>query len=88
MLGKIVVSAGLLLNMLGAGLLAWDIILTKTEALELTRHYFPDAGESSHESRKLLQVKERLRVSRNAQIGLALIIVGLSGQLAGLWLRW
>ncbi len=54
----------------------------------MTRHYFPDAGESSHERRKLLQVQERLRVSRNAQIGLALIVVGLCGQLAGLWLRW
>jgi hypothetical protein len=88
MLGKIVASAGLVLNMLGAGLLAWDLILTKTEALELTRHYFPDAGERNHESRKLLQIKESLRVSRNAQIGLALIVIGLCGQLAGLWLSW
>jgi len=54
----------------------------------LTRHYFPDAGESNHESRKLLQIKERLRVSRNAQIGLVLIVVGLCGQLVGLWLSW
>ncbi|HYL48328.1 MAG TPA: hypothetical protein VET84_03105 [Stellaceae bacterium] len=88
MLGKIVVSTGLVLNMLGAALLAWDLILTKTEALELTRHYFPDAGESSHEIRRLLQVKESLRVSRNAQFGLALIVIGLCGQLAGLWLSW
>ena len=88
MLGKAIISAGLIMNMVGAGLLAWDVILTKTEALELTRHYFPEPSERSHEIRKLLQVKERLRVSRNAQIGLALIVAGLCGQLVGTWLAW
>lgn len=60
MLGKAIISAGLIMNMVGAGLLAWDIILTKTDELELSRHYFPEPDERSHESRKLLQVKRRV----------------------------
>ncbi|MGH6995263.1 MAG: hypothetical protein ACRED7_06630 [Stellaceae bacterium] len=88
MLAKLISSAGLLLNILGAALLTWDLILTKAEALEIARHYFPDSGEHSHESRRLLQIKESLRVSRNAQIGLALMILGFCGQLAGIWLGW
>ena len=88
MLGKVIISAGLVMNMIGAALLAWDLILTKAEALELTRHYFPEPDEHDHESRKLLQIKESLRVSRHAQFGLALIVAGLCGQLIGTWLVW
>ncbi|MGH6976265.1 MAG: hypothetical protein ACREED_04490 [Stellaceae bacterium] len=88
MLARLISSAGLLLNILGAALLTWDLILTKTEALELARRYFPEPGEDTHEIRKPSHTKESLRASRNAQIGLALMILGFCGQLVGTWLGW
>jgi len=82
---KLLIITGLTLNILGVGLLARDLILTKAEATELAAFYQP--GEEQHERRRLLEVQSVLSQSRNAQIGVALAIVGFVGQLVGtlLW---
>lgn len=81
---KLLITIGLILNISGAGLMAWDLILTKAEAIELAAFYQP--GEADHERRRLLDVQAVLGKSRNAQIGLALFVLGFFGQLVGTWL--
>ena len=85
LVAKLFIIIGLTLNILGVGLLARDLILTKAEATELAAFYQP--GEEQHERRRLLEVQSVLSQSRNAQIGVALAIVGFVGQLVGtlLW---
>jgi hypothetical protein len=85
LVAKLLIITGLTLNILGVGLLARDLILTKAEATELAAFYQP--GEEQHERRRLLEVQSVLSQSRNAQIGVALAIVGFVGQLVGtlLW---
>ena len=78
------ITVGLVSNIAGAGLFAWDLILTKAEATELAAFYRP--GEAEYEKRRLLDVQAALAKSRNAQIGLALFILGFVGQLVGIWL--
>ena len=82
---KLLIMIGLIMNILGVGLLTRDLILTKAEATELAAFYQPD--EEKHERRRLLEVQSALSQSRNAQIGLALMILGFAGQLVGtlLW---
>jgi hypothetical protein len=82
---KLFIMIGLISNILGVGLLTRDLILTKAEAAELAAFYQP--GGEKHERRRLLEVQSALSQSRNAQIGLALMILGFVGQLAGtmLW---
>lgn len=82
---KLLIVIGLSANILGSGLLTRDLILTKVEAIELAAFYRP--GEERHERRRLLEVQTTLNQSRNAQIGLALMIFGFVGQLIGtlLW---
>lgn len=84
-LPKLLITIGLISNIVGAGLLAWDLILTKAEAVEMATFYEP--GEAQHEKRRLLEVRSLLVQSRNAQIGLALMVLGFLGQLVGtlLW---
>lgn len=84
MLPKLLMTVGLISNIAGAGLFAWDLILTKAEATELAAFYRP--GEAEHEKRRLLDVQDALAKSRNAQIGLALFVLGFVGQLVGTWL--
>jgi len=83
-LAKLLITIGLILNIAGAALLAWDLILTKAEAIELAAFYQP--GEANHEKRRLLDVQAALNRSRNAQIGLVLFVLGVLGQLFGTWL--
>jgi hypothetical protein len=87
-LAKIITTIGLILNISGAGFLAWDLILTKKEAIELARLYLPRPSETGHEKRQVLGVEESLRKSRNAQLGLAMLSIGFLGQLVGTWLGW
>lgn len=83
-LGKLLITIGLILNIAGASLLTWDLIMTKAEAIELATFYKP--GEDKHERRRLLDVQAVLDKSRNAQIGLGLLAFGFLGQLLGTWL--
>ena len=67
------------------GLLTLELILTKAEATELAALYL--SGDEKHEKRRLLEVQSVLRQSRNAQIGLMLMVLGFLGQRMGtlLW---
>jgi hypothetical protein len=75
---KLLIMIGLIMNILDVGRLTRDLILTKSEATELAVFHQP--GED-------LEVQSVLRQSRNAQIGLALMILGFVEQLVGtlLW---
>ena len=83
-LGKLLITIGLISNIAGASLLTWDLIMTKAEAIELATFYKP--GETEHEKRRLLDVQAVLDKSRNAQFGLALLVFGFLAQLVGTWL--
>lgn len=83
-LAKLLITIGLISNVAGSGLLTWDLILTKAEAIELAAFYRPD--EANHERRRLLDVQAVLDKSRNAQLGLALLVLGFLGQIVGTWL--
>jgi hypothetical protein len=58
--------------------------LTKVKANELAAFYQP--GEAKHKKRRLLEVQAILEKSRNAQIGVALLVLGFLGQIVGTWL--
>ena len=67
-------------NVAGVVLLAWNLILTKEEAIELADRYSP--SKTRHEKHRLLEVEEALSKSRHAQIGLVLFAVGFLGQIS------
>lgn len=81
MLPKLLITIGLMFNIAGAGLLTRDLILTKAEAIEMAAFYHP--GGAEHEKRRLLEANAVLKKSRNAQIGLVLMVVDFLGQLVG-----
>lgn len=84
-MATLLIVIGLILNILGVGLLTLELILTKAEATELAALYL--SGDEKHEKRRLLEVQSVLRQSRNAQIGLMLMVLGFLGQRMGtlLW---
>ena len=85
LLPKLLIAIGLILNIAGAGLMARDLILTKLEAVEMAAFHQP--GGSEHEKRRLLDVNAVLNKSRNAQVGVVLMVIGFCAQLIGtlLW---
>ena len=85
LIAKLVITLGLISNIVGVVLLAWDLILTKEEAIALAALYAP--SKTHHEKHRLLEVQEALSKSRHAQIGLVLFAVGFLGQLLGTWLQ-
>lgn len=76
---------GLALDALGAVFLTYGLVITKKEALKLgvTRW----AGQTDEENLKLPQVQDRLRQSRNAVIGMVLLVLGFIFQIYGSWPR-
>jgi hypothetical protein len=59
--------------------------ISEDAALELGESYY--SGETREENLRLPPVRDRLKQSRNAKIGLALLILGFFGQLIGAWPR-
>ena len=76
---------GLALDALGAVVLTYGLVITKKDALKLgvTRW----AGQTDEENLKLPQVQDRLRQSRNAVIGMVLLVLGFIFQIVGSWPR-
>ncbi|MGC2825644.1 MAG: hypothetical protein WA322_15620 [Pseudolabrys sp.] len=83
MTAKLIESIGLLLNIAGAIVLAWGLMIDRKTAIGLgvDRH----AGATDEENLRPT-VKDRLRQSQNAEIGLALLVFGFIGQLVAHWI--
>jgi hypothetical protein len=81
---KIVASAGIILDIAGAAILARGLIISKAEALELGQATW--SSDNEEQNLKLPQVRDRLMQSRNAKIGLALLTAGFLGQLIAIWI--
>ncbi len=76
---------GLAFDIAGATVLARGLFLSKAEAIKLGTSYY--AGETDAENVELPPVQDRLKQSRNAKWGLALLIVGFGLQIVGSWPR-
>ena len=74
---------GLLLDIAGAIVLTYGLILTKHQAVELSATRI--MGDTEEENLELPQVVDRLRQSRNAKVGLWLLVMGFLLQLVGNW---
>lgn len=74
-------EVGLLCNLFGAVVLASGLIIGKKTALKLGLSSY--ASNNDEENLKLLVVKDRLKQSRNAKIGVVLLAIGLALQIVG-----
>jgi hypothetical protein len=79
-------EAGLALDIIGALILASGLLIGTKRALELgvTSRL---AGTTDEENLQLPQVRDRLKQSRRAKVGVALLVLGFLGQAIGNWPR-
>ena len=73
---------GLIFDIAGAVFLSYGLIISRKKAIELGKSRFSGNDDKNLE---LPQVKDRLKQSRNAIIGLALLIFGFLLQIVGSW---
>jgi hypothetical protein len=78
-----IAECGLVLDVAGAIVLAYGLIISRDDALRLGVGRW--AGDTDEENVKLPQVRDRLRQSRNAKIGLVLLFCGFVLQIVGNW---
>lgn len=76
---------GLAVDIAGAFFLAYGLIISKKRAIEVGGTYF--MGDADEVTLKIPPVADRVRQSRNAVIGLALLVIGCALQLVGTWPR-
>jgi hypothetical protein len=74
---------GLALDIIGAAILSYGLFLNRTEAIELGTSRM--SGDTEEENLQLPAVRDRLRQSRNAKIGLCLLVTGFALQMASSW---
>jgi hypothetical protein len=75
---------GIACNFVGAFFIAYGLMISKEQAIELS---VSRVSGNDEENLKLPQVKDRLKHSCNAKIGVAFLIIGLILQLVGSWPR-
>lgn len=83
MAGQWITTIGLVFDIAGASFLAWGLFVSKRTALDLGLPAW--AGEADEENLKMPTVADRLRQSRNAKIGLPLLLFGFLLQIVGTW---
>ena len=76
---------GLSFDLFGAVFLAWGLIISNKEAIELGLSRF--TGDTNKENIKLPAVQDRIKQSKNAKIGLSLLVIGFLLQIVGNWSR-
>lgn len=74
---------GLTLSLAGAISLAWGLILSRKRALKIGVSRF--AEDDDEKNTRLPHVRDELRESRFALIGLILLIIGFLLQIIGSW---
>lgn len=72
---------GLSLDIIGAFILAYGLIISPDEAIKLGLSRW--VGDTDEENSKLPAVKDRLKQSTNAKIGVFFLIIGFIFQLLG-----
>ena len=77
---------GLAFDLFGAVFLAWDLMISNKEAIELGVSRW--AGDNDNENIKLPAVQDRIKQSKNAKIGLFILAIGFLLQIIGSWPRW
>lgn len=70
---------GLIFDITGAIFLAYGLIISKREAMNLGLSKF--GGETDEQNLKLPQVQDRIKQSRNAIFGLIFLVLGFSFQI-------
>ena len=78
---KISSIVGLIFCLIGSIFLVYGLIISKKDALNLGVTKW--SGSTDEENLKLPQVKDRLKQSKNAIIGIVFIILGTSLQILG-----
>jgi len=76
---------GLACDLIGAFVLASGLFISQKGAIELGVSRW--GGVTGEENLQLPQVRDRLKQSRNAIIGVVLLIIGFSLQIVGSWPR-
>jgi hypothetical protein len=74
---------GLACDIAGAAWLAWGLFISEDEALKLGQAYY--SQETRGKNLELPPVKDRLRQSRRAKVGLTILVVGFVLQIAANW---
>jgi len=77
-------EVGITCNFLGAVFIAYGLMISKDQAIKLS---VSRVSGNYEENLKLPQVKDRLKQSWNAKMGVAFLIIGLLLQLVGSWPR-
>lgn len=80
---KWLIIVGLVFDLIGALFLAWGLILTKKQAIELGVSRI--CGNTDEENLRLPTVVDRLRQSRNAVTGIIFLSIGFLLQIIGSW---
>jgi hypothetical protein len=74
---------GLGFDIVGAAVLSLGLVLSKAKAIELG--VWRLSGDTDEENLRLPAVQDRLRQSRNAEIGLAFLVLGFGLQIVAAW---
>ena len=83
---RVVVTIGLLFDILGAGVLAWSLFVSKTEAIRLGGTYWmPNDDADDDEFLKVPPIANLFLQSKRAKIGLGLLVLGFILQIIGAW---
>lgn len=76
---------GIFCDIIGAVVLTYGLIISKKDAIELGISRI--CGNTDEENLALPQVRDRLKQSRNAKIGMVLLVIGFMLQIVGSWPR-
>ena len=76
---------GLILDVAGAVFLTYGLLISKKGAIELGVARW--SGGTDEEKMKLPAVRDRVRQSRNALVGMFLLVIGFVLQIYGSWPR-
>ena len=83
---RVVSTIGLLFDIVGAGVLAWSLFVSKKEAIRLGGTYWmPGNDADDDEFFKVPLISHFLVQSKRAKIGLGLLVPGFILQILGAW---
>ena len=78
-------TIGLFCDLIGVIVLSYGLIISEKSALELGVSRL--SGSTDNANRKLPAVKDRIKQSRNAAIGMFFLVLGFSLQIIGSWAK-
>ena len=81
----LVATIGLICDIAGATVLSFGLFVTKERAVELSVARF--SNKELESNLKQPQVRDRLKQSRFAKFGLALLVIGFLLQMAAVWIN-